>query len=456
MNESNGLSDGLRARIASYDRRDVLQWTLLGLFVLLVLPFVVFAVPQVVGAEHSYVVLSGSMEPAISSGDVVVVNEVRPAQIEEGDVITFGGSQSEPTTTHRVIGIEEQDGERVFRTKGDNNEDADPSPVRPSSVSGRVMKLPLPVLGSTLFVIPYVGYVVEFAGTTVGFALLVVAPVTLLVATELWSAVARRRRDESGDAAGDGTATQSTGDGGTEAETAVTLSPRQMGGVAGILVVVTVAAGWRAYETMHPLAVGVLVAAVSALLLLASVSVLGDNRRQATTDGGSVSAGTAGPGGRSPGDVVQGSVSSCLYRRRRVEIDSFETLRAMAVEKGTWLVHDESRAAYVLFGDGVAYVVTVEQSGPADRRDDRDSTVDPEGDSRTAGSADPGAGADGSSNDGGSLSDSPRSDPSETGRTETSTGHGREFGGPEDGGDDLAAKDLVRDALDESEDDGSC
>jgi signal peptidase len=60
------------------NRRGILN--LLGVVVLvaLVVPFVVFAVPQVVGAEHSYVVLTSSMSPTYEAGDGVIVNEIPP------------------------------------------------------------------------------------------------------------------------------------------------------------------------------------------------------------------------------------------------------------------------------------------------------------------------------------------------------------------------------------------
>ena len=53
-------------------RGGVLRAVALVLVVALVVPFVVFAVPQVVGGDASFVVISGSMEPAISVGDAVV------------------------------------------------------------------------------------------------------------------------------------------------------------------------------------------------------------------------------------------------------------------------------------------------------------------------------------------------------------------------------------------------
>ena len=55
--------------------------------VLALLPFLVFAVPQTVGADHGFVILSGSMEPALSPGDVVIVSDA--ASVGVGDIITF-------------------------------------------------------------------------------------------------------------------------------------------------------------------------------------------------------------------------------------------------------------------------------------------------------------------------------------------------------------------------------
>ena len=71
------------------DVRRAASTLLTVVLVLAVVPFVVYAVPGVVGASESYVVLSGSMEPTISPGDVIVVEDVDPGDVEEGDVITF-------------------------------------------------------------------------------------------------------------------------------------------------------------------------------------------------------------------------------------------------------------------------------------------------------------------------------------------------------------------------------
>lgn len=170
----------------------------LGIVVLIgfLAPFVVFSVPSVVGAEYSYVVVSGSMAPTIGVGGTVIVDEVPPAAIEEGDIITFrrGGSAKiregmagEYLVTHRVVDIVPGEKGPMFRTKGDANEDPDAQLVPPDALVGRVM-----------FSIPYIGHVIAFAGTRLGFISLVAIPLGLLVLGELYDftrAILNRRSE---------------------------------------------------------------------------------------------------------------------------------------------------------------------------------------------------------------------------------------------------------------------
>jgi signal peptidase len=132
---------------------------------------VVVAFPQLVGAEHSYVVISDSMSPTIDTGDVVIVRETATESIDRGDVITF--RRSERRITHRVVEVVENDGSRAFRTKGDANEVADRSLVSAEHVVGRVW-----------FHLPYVGYAMVFASSKEGLLALVIVPATLLVVSE--------------------------------------------------------------------------------------------------------------------------------------------------------------------------------------------------------------------------------------------------------------------------------
>lgn len=83
-------------------------------------------------------VATGSMEPSVPSGSVIVSRPVDPLEVDVGDVIVFwsptgatvsGGSDGAFQTTestlitHRVVSIHGDGAERTFRTKGDGNEE---------------------------------------------------------------------------------------------------------------------------------------------------------------------------------------------------------------------------------------------------------------------------------------------------------------------------------------------
>lgn len=151
--------------------------------VLLIASVVTASVPQVVGADHSYVVRSHSMQPGIDSGDVVIVREVDPATVRAGAVITFrspteAGTHSGTVVTHRVIDVIRREDGHYFRTKGDANENPDPVLVPADDIVGRVV-----------LTIPEVGHLLLFAQTKTGLVTLVILPGSLLLLAELWSLV---------------------------------------------------------------------------------------------------------------------------------------------------------------------------------------------------------------------------------------------------------------------------
>lgn len=222
------------------------------LLVGIVLPFVATGMPAVVGAEHSYVVLSGSMEPAIEPGDAVLVDSVDPSTIERGDVITY--RRGAGPVTHRVVEVRTRDGERAFRTKGDANEEPDPQLVPADRVVGRV-----------LFVLPFVGHVVGFTDTTEGFVALVLLPLGLLVLSEAWDFAAAT--DGAGaDRAPGSVATEATG---TErGESAgLALAPATLGRAAAVLGPLAALTGYLAYTLRSVWAVAAFYAAFGVFCL---------------------------------------------------------------------------------------------------------------------------------------------------------------------------------------------
>ena len=97
-----------------------------------------------------YNVISNSMEGMISKGSLVLTKETPVAELISGDVITFNKIEqvnSEPIT-HQIIEITSgEDGSKAFVTKGYNNSMADPSPVKPEMILGKVV-FHMPIAGS--------------------------------------------------------------------------------------------------------------------------------------------------------------------------------------------------------------------------------------------------------------------------------------------------------------------
>ena len=84
------------------------------------------------------VILTGSMEPKIMPGDVVIVDKTGSKNVNVGDIVMYY-SADEIYITHRVIAVTSQSGEQQFITKGDNNPSADPIPVTAEQVKGCVI-----------------------------------------------------------------------------------------------------------------------------------------------------------------------------------------------------------------------------------------------------------------------------------------------------------------------------
>lgn len=75
-------------------------------------------------------VVSGSMEPTIHKGDMIIIN-TKENDYKENDIITFRGSEGE-FITHRILKIDED----FLVTKGDNNNSED-NPIKSSAIVGK-------------------------------------------------------------------------------------------------------------------------------------------------------------------------------------------------------------------------------------------------------------------------------------------------------------------------------
>ncbi|MFF0829660.1 signal peptidase I [Brevibacillus sp. NPDC003359] len=82
-------------------------------------------------------VLTGSMEPAINTGDMVIVERYESTVPQTGDIVTYWkDEQSRSLITHRVIQRLENG---YLQTKGDANQEADGGWTDPNRLIGKVI-----------------------------------------------------------------------------------------------------------------------------------------------------------------------------------------------------------------------------------------------------------------------------------------------------------------------------
>lgn len=122
------------------------------------------------GGYQSLLVQSGSMEPSIMTGDIIVIQSQPDYQIN--DVVTFKNN-SNLVVTHRIIEIQNNE-EKRYMTKGDANRSEDEDVISKSQIIGKVV-----------FVAPKLGYFVSFTKTLPGLIMLVLIPAIIYILDEL-------------------------------------------------------------------------------------------------------------------------------------------------------------------------------------------------------------------------------------------------------------------------------
>ena len=101
-------------------------------------------IPSVFGWKP-FIVLSGSMEDTIMPGDLILTKEIDVSELKEGDVISYRTNKY-TVITHRIINIVDEEGERKYYTKGDNNDTDDINHVCNNQIEG-IYRYRIPELG---------------------------------------------------------------------------------------------------------------------------------------------------------------------------------------------------------------------------------------------------------------------------------------------------------------------
>ena len=140
--------------------------------VVVVIMALLLVAPRIVGLQV-YTVLSGSMEPHYHVGSIIYTKKVDPATLEVGDAISFLLAEN-TVATHRIIEVlpdENNPDVYRFRTKGDNNDIPDTTPVHCNNVLGKVVGT-----------VPLLGYVSNFVQNPPGTYITLGVAIVLILA----------------------------------------------------------------------------------------------------------------------------------------------------------------------------------------------------------------------------------------------------------------------------------
>ena len=158
---SGGVAKLFTFLLANSGYRGVGRWFRQNLSLFLLLVPALLYLPAILWLQlpNQYaVVMSGSMEPAYSTGDLVILRPVR--DIHVGDVVAFSTPRGTPGFPPRILhrGVEYDRAGARLTTKGDANPDTDPFKVGLESLLGE----------ATGFKVPSGGYVILFLQSRYG------------------------------------------------------------------------------------------------------------------------------------------------------------------------------------------------------------------------------------------------------------------------------------------------
>ncbi len=125
-------------------------------------------------------VQSESMSPTFDEGDLIVIQQCDPETLQVGDIVTFHTiiDNEYALNTHRIEAIDEVNGLRSYTTKGDNNDIADQHVIADGDIVGKYA-----------FTMPFMGKVMDFLSSSVGFLVVIVLPMLLFFIYQVYHLV---------------------------------------------------------------------------------------------------------------------------------------------------------------------------------------------------------------------------------------------------------------------------
>lgn len=162
------------------------------IFLILIL-YLAFILIQRISGNQSifgyriFSVATGSMIPEYNVNDVLAIKEINTDELKVGDDITYLGNKLDVNgriVTHRIIEIKEENGEKIYITKGINNIAEDPS-IKGNQIYGKVVgKIP---------VITEINHIIK---NQYGFFFLIFVPLVAVIFLEIADTITEMKRDK--------------------------------------------------------------------------------------------------------------------------------------------------------------------------------------------------------------------------------------------------------------------
>lgn len=132
-------------------------------------------------------IITSSMQPELKVGDIILVKEIDYDKIKIGDNITYKGMSNEVNgkiITHKVKNIIDENGKKIFYTKGINTETVDPAVYEEQ------------IYGVVQYKFVVLSFLHSIITTTPGFIFLIVVPLLYILIMEIRNMIVEKRQAE--------------------------------------------------------------------------------------------------------------------------------------------------------------------------------------------------------------------------------------------------------------------
>lgn len=163
------------------------------LFIIVILMLIVVILQRVtdnsvtIGGYRMFTVATGSMVPQYEVGDILISKEIEPSDIKDGDDIVYRGKEGsfkDKVVTHRVISIEQENGEYKIITKGIANQEQDPE-ITDEQVYGKVV-----------YKVQTLSFISKLISNIYIFYFLIFVPIALIIFRQIKQIASRDEEEE--------------------------------------------------------------------------------------------------------------------------------------------------------------------------------------------------------------------------------------------------------------------